>query len=46
MIMVHMLAVSGITDVTGIKVNDSSDRVTLDTAAVPAVGTLTLTEGA
>nr|DAE44546.1 MAG TPA: Baseplate J like protein [Bacteriophage sp.] len=46
MIMVHMLAVSGITDVTGIKVNDSSDRVTLDTAAVPAVGALTLTEGA
>lgn len=46
LIMMHMLLVSGIMDVTGIKVNDSSDRVTLDTAAVPSVGTLTLTEGA
>lgn len=40
-----VLAVTGVTDITATTINGASDKVDLDTAAVPTLGTLTLTQG-
>ena len=45
MMMVQILSVTGVADVTNIKVNGNSDRVALNSETVPILGTLSLTEG-
>ena len=45
MMMVQILSVTGVADVTNIKVNGNSDRVALKSETVPILGTLSLTEG-
>lgn len=45
MMMVQILSVTGVADVTNIKVNGNSDRVALSSETVPVLGTLSLTEG-
>ena len=40
-----VLNVSGVTDITETTINGQTDKVDLDTAAVPTLGKLTLTQG-